>query len=221
MQYKNKCETATFTLVLQTGQHQLKLTDTGKKTALLFSQVKVLHFQWSWIPNENQKCWWKMYFTYRLKLNIMKVLVVLALAVFTGKNVSGLINSQSVLTIQLNNSEMLHQQVAKPTSSMLMSPSHSWSSWQMISGAMLRRQHKRQRKPSSWSGLPNWDRKSSKSRTFTCRTQLFRVFLASWEETQMFFSISQCQIDPECRYGQRICRHPQETNGSSDWRADD
>ncbi len=69
-----------------------------------------------------------MYFTYRLKLKIMKVLVVLALAVFTGKKKSGLINSQSVLTIQLNNSEMLHQQVAKPTSSMLMSPSHSWSS---------------------------------------------------------------------------------------------
>ncbi len=54
--------------------------------------------------------------------------MVLALAVFTGKNVSGLINLQSVLTIQLNNSEMLHQQVAKPISSMLMSPSHSWSS---------------------------------------------------------------------------------------------
>ncbi len=161
MQYKNKCETATFTLVLQTGQHQLKLTDTGNKTALLFSQVKVLHLQWSRIPNENQTFLWKMYFTYRLKLNIMKVLVVLALAVFTGKNVSGLINSQSVL-IQLNNSEMLHQQVAKPTSSMLMSPSHSSSSWQMISGAMLQRQHKPQRKPSRWSGLPNWDRKSSK-----------------------------------------------------------
>jgi len=67
----------------------------------------------------------------------MKVLVVLALAVFTGekfrennymKMYRGLNNLQNLLKIPCDQTEMFHQQVARPTYSLLMSPSHSWSS---------------------------------------------------------------------------------------------
>jgi len=55
-------------------------TQTQVRTFTLFSKFEIEHYKY---VKERHSL--KVFFTYRLKLNTMKVLVVLALAVFTGE----------------------------------------------------------------------------------------------------------------------------------------
>jgi len=57
-------------------------TQTQVRTFTLFSKFEIEHYLHLC---ERQRHSLKVFFTYRLKLNTMKVLVVLALAVFTGE----------------------------------------------------------------------------------------------------------------------------------------